>query len=70
VSLPRSRLEPLVIAEARCNRCRACLALGCPAIAYHGGEAMEIDPLACSGCALCAPRCRARAIGPALLRAG
>jgi TPP-dependent indolepyruvate ferredoxin oxidoreductase alpha subunit len=61
---------PLAIAVARCNRCGSCLAVGCPAIADSGGEALAIDPAACSGCGICAPRCRARAIGPALRRPG
>jgi indolepyruvate ferredoxin oxidoreductase alpha subunit len=60
------RRPPLAVAEARCNRCGSCLTLGCPAIADLGGEAMAIDPAACTGCGICAPLCRARAIGPAL----
>jgi TPP-dependent indolepyruvate ferredoxin oxidoreductase alpha subunit len=60
------RLAPLAVAEARCNRCGACLTLGCPAIEDAGGEAMAIDPAACTGCGTCAPLCRGHAIGPAL----
>ncbi len=63
---PRS--EPLSIAASRCNRCGACLALGCPAISDPGGEAIAIDAATCTGCGLCAPLCRGRAIAPA--RAG
>jgi indolepyruvate ferredoxin oxidoreductase alpha subunit len=70
VNLPPTGPAPLLIAESRCNRCRACLALGCPSISYLGGEAMEIDGASCTGCGLCAPLCRARAIGPALRLAG
>lgn len=56
---------PLAIAAARCNRCGACLCLACPAIRDAGGESMEIDPAVCTGCGLCAPLCRGRAIaGP------
>ena len=53
---------PLAVAPARCNRCGACLSFGCPAIADPGGEAMSVDAAVCSGCGLCAPLCRARAL--------
>jgi Pyruvate/2-oxoacid:ferredoxin oxidoreductase delta subunit len=58
---PRS--PPLAVDPARCNRCGGCLSLGCPAIEDGGGESMVVDPTTCTGCALCAPLCRARAIG-------
>lgn len=64
------RAPALAVHPARCNRCGACLSLGCPALADAGGEAMEIDPAACTGCGRCAPLCRGRAIGPALRLAG
>jgi NAD-dependent dihydropyrimidine dehydrogenase PreA subunit len=64
--LDEPRRLPLSIAEARCNRCGGCLTLGCPAITDQGGEAMVIDAATCTGCGLCAPICRARAIGPLL----
>jgi NAD-dependent dihydropyrimidine dehydrogenase PreA subunit len=57
---PRS--PPFAIAPSRCNRCGACLALGCPAISDPGGEAIAIDPATCTGCGLCPPLCRGRAI--------
>ena len=52
------------IATSRCNRCGACLRLGCPAISDVGGVALVVDAGACTGCGACAPVCRARAIGP------
>ncbi|HEX9049219.1 MAG TPA: 4Fe-4S binding protein, partial [Anaeromyxobacter sp.] len=58
--VPSSR--PFAIAASRCNRCGACLALGCPAISDPAGEALAIDPATCTGCGLCAPLCRGRAI--------
>jgi TPP-dependent indolepyruvate ferredoxin oxidoreductase alpha subunit len=58
------RGPPLRVAAARCNRCGACLSLGCPAISDEGGEAMAVDPGTCSGCGLCAPLCRAGALAP------
>jgi len=86
VSLPRTRpgpitphppeqdavphLAPLSIEERRCNRCGSCLKLACPSIADVGGEALVIDEATCTGCGLCAPLCRARAIGPALRQLG
>jgi TPP-dependent indolepyruvate ferredoxin oxidoreductase alpha subunit len=50
------------IAASRCNRCGACLRLGCPAISDVGGEALVVDGDACTGCGACAPVCRSRAI--------
>ena len=55
-------LPPLAITPSRCNRCGACLRLGCPAISDLGGEALVVDAGACNGCGACAPVCRARAI--------
>jgi Pyruvate/2-oxoacid:ferredoxin oxidoreductase delta subunit len=56
------RAAPLAIAPSRCNRCGACLGLGCPAISDPGEEALAIDPDVCTGCGACAPLCRSRAI--------
>jgi TPP-dependent indolepyruvate ferredoxin oxidoreductase alpha subunit len=69
VALPRCAREeprraPLAVEGARCNRCGACLSLGCPAISDLGGEALAIDGAVCAGCGACAPLCRARAIRP------
>lgn len=58
-----ARAAPFAIAPSRCNRCGSCLDLGCPAISDVGEEALSIDPAACIGCGLCAPLCRARAMG-------
>jgi TPP-dependent indolepyruvate ferredoxin oxidoreductase alpha subunit len=57
------RSAPLAIAPSRCNRCGACLGLGCPAISDPGEDALAIDAAVCTGCGACAPLCRARAIG-------
>ena len=53
---------PVAIAPSRCNRCGACLRLGCDAISDVGAEALVVDPGACTGCGACEPLCRARAI--------
>ena len=53
---------PVAIAPSRCNRCGACLRLGCPAISDVGGEALVVDAGACTGCGACEPVCRAGAI--------
>ncbi|WP_242343866.1 4Fe-4S binding protein [Anaeromyxobacter terrae] len=53
---------PLTIEPARCNRCGACLGLGCVALSDPGGDAMSIDPARCVGCGQCAPLCRGGAI--------
>ncbi len=52
------------VGAPRCNRCGACLRLGCPALS-EGEEAMEIDAGLCAGCGLCAQVCRAGAISSA-----
>lgn len=57
-----ARSAPLAIAPSRCNRCGACISLGCPAISDPGEDALAIDPGVCTGCGACAPLCRSRAI--------
>jgi indolepyruvate ferredoxin oxidoreductase alpha subunit len=54
-----------------CKACGACLRIGCPAITKHevvrdGKTKMlpEIDPLLCTGCAVCASVCNFEALAP------
>jgi TPP-dependent indolepyruvate ferredoxin oxidoreductase alpha subunit len=61
---PRS--AHLQVLASRCSRCGACLALGCAALSDPGGEAMAVDPAACTGCRLCASLCRGGAIADRL----
>jgi indolepyruvate ferredoxin oxidoreductase alpha subunit len=63
VRLRADRRPPMRIDPARCNRCGACLRLGCAAVS-DGGDLMAIEAGRCQGCGLCAQVCRARAIGP------
>jgi indolepyruvate ferredoxin oxidoreductase alpha subunit len=61
---PSARRPPMRVDPRRCNRCGACLRLGCPAIFDDPGS-MVVSASACAGCGLCAQVCRARAIEPA-----
>ncbi len=56
------RSPAVALAAARCNRCGACLSLGCPALSDPGEEAMRVDPAACTGCGTCLPLCRSGAL--------
>ncbi|HED24831.1 MAG TPA: indolepyruvate ferredoxin oxidoreductase subunit alpha, partial [Firmicutes bacterium] len=61
--------EPLFVDEELCNGCRACLALGCPALSLRDGKA-RINPTICNGCGLCEQLCRFEAIKFPAERAG
>jgi indolepyruvate ferredoxin oxidoreductase alpha subunit len=63
VRLRTDRRPPQRVDPVRCNRCGACLRLGCPALSAEP-ESMAIDRSACAGCGLCSQVCRAKAIGP------
>ncbi len=45
----------------KCSKCKACLRVGCPAIAFKN-EAAHIDQSACLGCGYCAQVCKFEAI--------
>lgn len=45
-----------------CKRCRACLKLGCPGIELRADGSIQINPLLCAGCDLCAQVCKFDAI--------
>jgi len=62
--LGRERSGPAMAVEpSLCNRCGACLRLGCPAIS-DVFESMSIDEGTCRACGLCARVCRPGAIAP------
>ena len=52
---------PLVIDQAKCVGCKACMKIGCPCISVTNGKA-SIDPTLCNGCGLCTQLCRVGAI--------
>ena len=64
--LRTDRRPPLRVEPSRCNRCGACLRLGCPALS-DTGESAAIDAASCAGCGLCSQVCRPRAIGREVL---
>jgi len=61
VLLERRPAKPYVVEEEKCNGCRRCLRLGCPALVVRGEKAW-VDPLLCVGCSLCAQLCRQDAL--------
>lgn len=54
--------EPKIIDAKKCNGCRSCLALGCPAISFVDNKAF-IDATRCLGCGMCVEICPREAIG-------
>ncbi|MEA3223274.1 MAG: indolepyruvate ferredoxin oxidoreductase subunit alpha [Thermodesulfobacteriota bacterium] len=52
---------PLKIDADKCNGCKVCLGLGCPAIEFRDGKAFITE--ACSGCGMCKDLCAFDAIG-------
>jgi len=48
-------------ATSECRGCKACMAIGCPAIAF-GDKKAEIDGSLCTGCGLCEKLCRFKSI--------
>ncbi|MDD3839289.1 MAG: indolepyruvate ferredoxin oxidoreductase subunit alpha [Clostridia bacterium] len=57
----RKNVQGYTIDNEKCKRCKACLKLGCPAIANKNGR-MVIDPALCNGCGLCVSVCKFDAI--------
>jgi indolepyruvate ferredoxin oxidoreductase alpha subunit len=69
--LPEARQEwaPIAVNAEHCNGCGLCLRIGCPAIVTGdvvdektGRSLVEIDPLLCTGCEICAQVCARGAI--------
>lgn len=53
---------PLVVDHEVCTGCRACMKIGCPAIAF-GNKKATIDPTQCVGCDVCLQLCQFGAMG-------
>ena len=65
----RKTYVPLKVDMDKCNGCGVCLHVGCPAILVSdeldektGRHKVEIDPLQCTGCEICAQVCPEKAI--------
>lgn len=61
VLLGKPTKEPLQILADKCKNCKACVNLGCPAIAVGEGV-VTLDSKNCTGCNLCAQVCKFKAI--------
>jgi len=61
--------DVLLVDEESCAGCRACLAIGCPAIEWRSAMSGDkkgkafIDPFLCTGCDICRQLCKFGSIG-------
>jgi indolepyruvate ferredoxin oxidoreductase alpha subunit len=53
--------EPACVDAEKCELCKVCLKLGCPALSLGEGTVV-IDPVLCTGCGLCCTVCKLDAI--------
>jgi indolepyruvate ferredoxin oxidoreductase alpha subunit len=58
----------LQVKKDQCKGCRACMKIGCPAIAFREQKA-EIDPTQCVGCKVCVQLCKFGALSGGEVRA-
>ncbi len=63
------RDHPFAVIDEACIACQACMNLGCPSITWSGGwhdgrRKVQIDPVTCTGCTVCAQTCAPGAIVP------
>lgn len=59
--IEKTGLPPLMVSADKCQGCKACLRLGCPALSWADERAV-IDTAACVGCTVCAQLCKDDAI--------
>jgi indolepyruvate ferredoxin oxidoreductase alpha subunit len=70
VEMPlKVRDHPFAVVDEACIACQACMNLGCPSITWSGGwhdgrRKVQIDPVTCTGCTVCAQVCAPAAIVP------
>jgi indolepyruvate ferredoxin oxidoreductase alpha subunit len=70
VEMPlKVRDHPFGVVDEACIACQACMNLGCPSITWSGGwhdgrRKVQIDPVTCTGCTVCAQVCAPAAIVP------
>ncbi|MEE1114845.1 MAG: thiamine pyrophosphate-dependent enzyme, partial [Eubacterium sp.] len=48
---------PLKVNRDKCKSCKACMKIGCPAIAFKDGKA-HVDDTLCVGCGVCEQMCK------------
>ena len=53
--------KPVVIDNAKCVGCKACMKIGCPAISIIDGKA-KVDATQCVGCGVCEQLCKLGAL--------
>lgn len=61
--------HPYTVVDDACTACQLCMNLGCPALlwtedTYEGRPKVTIDPMVCTGCAVCPQMCPPGAIVP------
>jgi len=56
--------EPLHLESEKCDQCKLCVDLGCPAMEWSDETGPVIDELQCVGCAMCAELCAHDALQP------
>ncbi len=59
--IDRSAAMPFSVDEAKCRKCRQCLAIDCPAVSEEAGR-IVINEILCVGCGLCRQVCKFGAI--------
>ncbi|MDD2702784.1 MAG: thiamine pyrophosphate-dependent enzyme [Candidatus Omnitrophica bacterium] len=61
--IDRTRTDVPSYQAQKCKKCYLCLEIDCPALIKEESGLIEINPLYCTGCGLCAQVCPFKAIG-------